>query len=227
MSAVGHFPAAAQWLTGAHLGIVTSVEDPLSLARVKVTLPGPDPAGEAPVWARVATAFAADNCGAFLIPDVGSEVLVVFPSGDAAYPIVVGALWNGKTEVPEALGGSRVDRWTITGTNGTRIAIVEESAGQELVEITTPGGATATLTDASGGEIKLEVAGNTITMGTSGVKIEAAANVEVTAAQVKVSAGMVDVQSGFSKFSGVVQCDTLVSNSVVSTSYTPGAGNIW
>jgi hypothetical protein len=24
-----------------------------------------------------------------------------------------------------------------------------------------------------------------------------------------------------------VQCDTLISNSVVSASYTPGAGNIW
>jgi hypothetical protein len=30
-----------------------------------------------------------------------------------------------------------------------------------------------------------------------------------------------------SKFSGVVQCDTLISNSVISASYTPGAGNIW
>jgi hypothetical protein len=25
----------------------------------------------------------------------------------------------------------------------------------------------------------------------------------------------------------VVQCDTLISNSVISQSYTPGAGNIW
>jgi hypothetical protein len=30
-----------------------------------------------------------------------------------------------------------------------------------------------------------------------------------------------------SSFSGVVQADTVISNSVVSASYTPGAGNIW
>jgi hypothetical protein len=30
-----------------------------------------------------------------------------------------------------------------------------------------------------------------------------------------------------SKFSGVVQCDTLIANSVAAASYTPGAGNIW
>ena len=29
-----------------------------------------------------------------------------------------------------------------------------------------------------------------------------------------------------SKFSGAVQCDTLLSNSVVSASYNPGAGNV-
>ena len=52
------------------------------------------------------------------------------------------------------------------------------------------------------------------------ITINAGATVEVTASMVKVSAGM-------SQFSGVVQCDTLITNSVVSASYTPGAGNVW
>jgi hypothetical protein len=51
--------------------------------------------------------------------------------------------------------------------------------------------------------------------------------VTVSAAKVDVSAGMVTVDAGMSKFSGVVKCDTLIATSVVSTSYTPGAGNIW
>ena len=38
---------------------------------------------------------------------------------------------------------------------------------------------------------------------------------------------MVTVNAGLSKFSGVVQADTVISNSVISSSYTPGAGNIW
>ncbi len=29
------------------------------------------------------------------------------------------------------------------------------------------------------------------------------------------------------EFSGVVQADTVISNSVISAAYTPGAGNIW
>jgi hypothetical protein len=57
--------------------------------------------------------------------------------------------------------------------------------------------------------------------------VVASAKVSVQASTVEVSAGMVTVNAGMSKFSGVVQCDTLISNAVVSASYTPGAGNIW
>ena len=40
-------------------------------------------------------------------------------------------------------------------------------------------------------------------------------------------AGSVKVDAGMSTFSGVVKADTVIANSVVGTSYTPGAGNIW
>jgi hypothetical protein len=42
-----------------------------------------------------------------------------------------------------------------------------------------------------------------------------------------VSAQFVSVDAAIAKFSGVVKCDTLITNSVISSSYTPGAGNIW
>ncbi len=49
----------------------------------------------------------------------------------------------------------------------------------------------------------------------------------VRASTVEVNASMVTVNAAMSKFSGVVQCDTLISNSVISATYSPGAGNIW
>jgi uncharacterized protein involved in type VI secretion and phage assembly len=227
LSALGRFPAAAAWLGGAHIARVTKVDEAPSPGQVQVQLMGPDPDGAAKLWARVAVPYAGSDFGAFFIPDVETEVLVLFHAGDPAHPVVIGALWNGAASVPETIGGDRVDRWTLTGRNGTRIAIVEESEGEEKVEITTPGGAAATITDSSGGEVKLEVAGNTITMGTSGVSVEASSECSVTASRVSVSAGSVQVDAGMSRFSGVVQCDTLITNSVVSSSYTPGAGNVW
>ena len=62
---------------------------------------------------------------------------------------------------------------------------------------------------------------------TAGITVTAAAKVTITAATVEVSAGMVTVNAGMSKFSGVVQADTVICNCIVASSYTPGAGNIW
>jgi uncharacterized protein involved in type VI secretion and phage assembly len=227
MRPAGPFATPGAWLAGAHLAKVVSVQDPQSLSRVQVTLFGPDADGEAPIWARVAVPFAGDNRGAFLIPDVGDEVLVVFAGNDVRHPVVVGALWNGATSVPEQIGGDRIDRWTITGKAGTRIAIVESGGGQEKVEIETPNGAKATLTDASGGSIKLEVGTNTLTMDNQGVSIQTSGKFKVTASQVEMTAGQVKVDTALANFSSVVRAAVAQAPSVVGTTYTPGAGNVW
>lgn len=226
MTVLSPFATPAWWPGTAHLAKVIDVRDPDGLGRVQVVLLAPDSDQQMPIWARVAVPFAGDNYGAFLIPDVEEEVLVLLLAGDARAAVVVGALWNGRTAVPETLDGANVDRWTLTGKAGTRIAIIEQ-AGGERVEIETPAGVKATLTDEAGGKITLEAAGNTITMETAGITVQAGAKVTVNAAQVKVSAGQVTVDAGISRFSGIVQCDTLIATSVVSSSYTPGAGNIW
>jgi uncharacterized protein involved in type VI secretion and phage assembly len=211
-----------------HLAQVTDIQDPDSIARVKVKLLTVDGDGQAEIWARVSVPFAGDSRGALFIPDVGDEVLVAFLGGDPRFPIVLGGLWNGGASPPEQFGGDRVDRWTITGKAGTRIAIVEESSGSAKIEFKTPNGVKGTLTDESGGSIKFEdTAGNTITIDSQGIALQASAKVKVTAGQVEVSAGMVKVDAGMSKFSGVVKCDTLIATTVVASTFTPGAGNIW
>jgi hypothetical protein len=46
------------------------------------------------------------------------------------------------------------------------------------------------------------------------------------AAKVIISTAQLQINAASSKFSGTLQCDTLISNSVVSANYSPGAGNI-
>lgn len=219
--------AVPPWTLGAaQLARVTSVADPQSLGRVQIALHAF--AGDAALmWARVACPFAGSSRGGFFIPEVDDEVLVVFVAGDARVPIVVGGLWHGAATPPETLSGDRVDRWTITGKAGTRIAIVEESDATAQVEIRTPGGATLLITDEGGGRTQIDCAGNTVKIETAGITIQAAAKVKVEAPQVEVSAAKVKVDSALADFSGVVKCAVLQTNSVISTSYTPGAGNVW
>lgn len=51
--------------------------------------------------------------------------------------------------------------------------------------------------------------------------------VEITGASVSINAATLNANTASSRFSGVLQTDTLVANSVVGQSYTPGAGNVW
>jgi uncharacterized protein involved in type VI secretion and phage assembly len=214
---------------GAYPALVSDVNDPDGQGRVKVKLPwAPDPSGAAfEVWARLATTMAGNKRGTWLIPDVGDEVLLVFEGGDPRRPYVVGALWNGTDVPPETMdGGGKNEKKTIRSRNGV-VVTLEDKDGQESLLLQTPGGQKVTLRDGPGSIAIEDSNGNSVKLETAGITITASAKVTVNASSVTVSAGMVSVDAGMSKFSGVVKCDTLITNSVVSSSYTPGAGNIW
>ena len=83
------------------------------------------------------------------------------------------------------------------------------------------------LTDGPSKLLAQDANGNSVELASSGITVTASAKVTVNASTAEISAGSVTVNAGMSTFSGVVKCDTLITNSVVSSSYTPGAGNIW
>jgi uncharacterized protein involved in type VI secretion and phage assembly len=207
--------------------LVTDIQDPDGQGRVKLKLPwSPDGDGASyEAWARMATLFAGDNRGSWFVPDVGDEVLVAFEHGSATRPYVLGGLWNGKDKATETIDGANTIK-SIRSRNGVKLTL-DDSDGQERFRVETPGGQSVTLKDGPGAVTIEDSNGNSIKLETAGITITAAAKVTVNAPQVAVSAAMVKVDAGMSKFSGVVQCDTLIATTVVSATYTPGAGNIW
>jgi uncharacterized protein involved in type VI secretion and phage assembly len=208
--------------------IVLDIKDPDGQGRVKVTLAWSDPAsGRYEAWARMATLFASNNRGSWFIPDVGDEVLIGFELGDPRRPYVLGGLWNGQDAPPEQMDGSGSNnRKMLCSRNGVKITLDDQS-GQETLRLETPGGQTITLKDGPGSIEIADANGNTIKLETAGITVTASAKVTVNASQVAVSAGLVTVDAGMSRFSGVLQADSIITNSIVSASYTPGAGNIW
>lgn len=216
----------------AFLAKVVDVKDPDSHNRIQVRVFNLDGVTDqdAPVWARVAVPFAGNNRGAFFFPDVGDEVVVVYLAGDSRFPIVIGGLWNGHDSAPDSFGGSgdSVDRWTITGKAGTKISIIEDSSGP-TIELKTPGGLKGTMTDSSASieftdssqtSVKIDASGITVNAPTAEVQVTAASSMSITAPQLTVNAAM-------STFSGIIQCQVLQATTVVGTTYTPGAGNVW
>jgi uncharacterized protein involved in type VI secretion and phage assembly len=217
------------WMHAGYLARVVSLDDPDRRNRVQVRLIAFDDVDnqDAPMWARVVAPFAGSDRGVFFLPDVDDEVFVVFMNGDARFPVILGGLWNGNASSPADIESGGTNRYKrIKSKNGVVITM-DDQQGQETLHMETPGGQKVTLQDGPGTIIVEDSNGNSVKLESAGITINASAKVTVSASQLAISAGMVTVDAGMSKFSGVVQADTVISNSVVSASYTPGAGNIW
>jgi uncharacterized protein involved in type VI secretion and phage assembly len=214
---------------GAYPALVQDIVDPNGQGRVKVSLPwSPDGNGSSyEAWARLATLMGGSNRGTWVIPDKGDEVLVVFEGGDPRRPYVVGGLWNGSDQPPESMDGSgRNAKKVIRSRNGVKVTL-DDTDGTEQLILETPAGQKVTLKDGPGSVTIQDSNGNSVKLESSGVTVTAAAKATINAATAEISAATLTVNAGMSKFSGVVQAPTVITNSVVSTSYTPGAGNIW
>jgi uncharacterized protein involved in type VI secretion and phage assembly len=214
---------------GVYTALVTEITDPDGEGRVKIRLPWTEDSGGAAyeVWARLATMMAGNNRGSWFIPDVDDEVLVSFAAGDTRRPFVIGVLWNGTDAAPESMDGAGNNYIkSLRSRNGVKVTL-DDTDGQEQLKLETPGGQSMTLKDGPGVVEIIDSNGNSIKMEAAGITVTAAAKLTVNAPSVEVNSGMVTVNAGMSKFSGVVQAATVITNAVVSTSYTPGAGNIW
>ncbi len=208
---------------------VLDIKDPDNQGRVKIALPwSPDSGGARyEAWARMATLFAGKDRGSWFIPDKDDEVLVAFEHGDPRRPYILGGLWNGSDKPPASMdGGGRNFKKVIKSRNGVTVTL-DDQDGQEKLILETPGGQSITLKDGPGAVEIVDSNGNSVKLEAAGITITASAKVTINASQVAVSAGMVTVDAGMSKFSGVVQADTIITNSIIAASYTPGAGNIW
>ena len=98
--------------------------------------------------------------------------------------------------------------------------------GDEQLVIETASGQRITLQQSSISVLIEDANGNTIRLDPTGITITAGEKVVISASQVEISAGMVTVNAAMTKFSGAIEADTVMANSVISASYTPGAGNI-
>ena len=215
-----HSDGQAPRYFGVYPAIVTDLVDPDSLGRIEVKLPWLGAAGdEARAWATLLSPYADADQGLQVLPEVDSQVVVAFEAGVLRRPYIVGASWNGRATLPvapEAANNKRVIK-----TRSGSLLEFDDSDGAVKVTLSTRSGHKLTLSDAPQ-EVKLEhLNGCSITMNAGGqVKILATSTVDVTASAVNVHAPMAN-------FDGIVKCSTLITNSVISASYTPGAGNVW
>jgi uncharacterized protein involved in type VI secretion and phage assembly len=213
---------------GVYPALVSDVKDPDGQGRVKITLPwSPDTGnGKYEAWARLATMMGGKNRGSWFIPDRNDEVLVAFEAGDPRRPYVVGGLWNGSDKPPASMDDTgKNDKKVLRSRNGVKVTL-DDTQGQESMILETPGGQKITLKDGPGSILITDSNNNSVKLEPQGITVKAVATVTVQATRVEIKAAMVNVTSGMSKFSGMIDCAMLKTHSVVSETYSPGAGNL-
>jgi uncharacterized protein involved in type VI secretion and phage assembly len=218
---------------GVYTAVVTDLRNPggRRASQIEVTFPWLEKAGDLKVWARYASMMAGADRGTFFLPNVGDEVLVAFEAGNVHQPYVIGALWNGEDEPPEQVDSKATNPvQSITSKNGIKLSLTDLPDGGGQVTIETPGGRVFQITD-DGNQPGVGLAdgnGNSVTIDGGGtITVQASGTVRLQGNVVDIDAATVNLNTAMCRVDGVVHCGTLITNSVVSSSYTPGAGNVW
>ena len=199
---------------GVVVALVTDVNDPDSMGRVKLSFPWLAEDYES-WWVRVAQLGAGDQRGAVWLPEVNDEVLVAFEHGDTRRPYVIGSLYNG-VDLPRLgdglvdAGNGAVKRRGFVSRLGHRLVFLDDDAKsgiamvsgddslkiamkQSDTTISIKSDGTVQITGSRGVEVTSDgaisvSAGTTLELkGSGGVKIDGGPQVEVTGGVIKLN----------------------------------------
>ncbi|HEY0141001.1 MAG TPA: phage baseplate assembly protein V [Thermoanaerobaculia bacterium] len=133
---------------GKHRGLVTEVDDPLAIGRIRATVPelfGTESTG----WALPALPYCGENQGFHTIPPIGAGVWIEFEAGDVARPIWSGCWWSEGTLPQDEKGKeAKPPLKILRSSEGMLIALdddaktitLSDSSGKNLLSIKTTSG---------------------------------------------------------------------------------------
>jgi uncharacterized Zn-binding protein involved in type VI secretion len=175
--------------SGLVTGIVTSLDDPENLGRVKVKFPWLDPMHESD-WARVVQMSGSEEAGTILMPNIGSEVLCGFEDGNINFPYVLGTLWN--VDVPPVGIDMAIDPVTgvvqrVIGSPNFKVTIDDnpETMGVRINDIEENLLFSLNGTD---NMIMIQVLGGEMTISGGVVTIEGTESLEINAPEITINA---------------------------------------
>lgn len=117
--------------------VVTNINDPDKLGRVKVKLLNLDLPDYETDFIRVVTPMSGSGWGMLFFPNVGDEVLVGFCGGDISRAYVLGSLWNRNFKTPAEIKEDNSIR--MIQTKAGHKLIFDDSDGKECVTVRTKG----------------------------------------------------------------------------------------
>ncbi|HVR97155.1 MAG TPA: phage baseplate assembly protein V [Thermoanaerobaculia bacterium] len=186
---------------GVLIGIVSDLEDPERLGRVKVRYP--TLGDQESDWARLIAAGAGKERGLFSRPEVGDEVVVVFEQGDPHRAYVLGGVWS-KTDPPPPDDGNAADNnWRFIQSRSGHVIKLDDTQGAELIEIVDKDGQRRVVLDSANrkiqvicdqGDVEVTAGAGTVKVEATTVEIKATGNLTVEAGGLlKIKGATVDI----------------------------------
>jgi uncharacterized protein involved in type VI secretion and phage assembly len=170
---------------GILIGVVTNLDDPDNLGRVKVRFPCL--ADQESDWSRIATLMAGPERGIYFRPEVEDEVLVAFEQGDPRRTYVLGCLWNMQDKPPKDIGPAREnDKRLIRSRSGHQVTF-DDTKGSELIKIADSSGNNTLVFDTVKNEITL-IAQQKVTVQAESIEVKGKTSVKVEAPTIEMSA---------------------------------------
>lgn len=165
----GGQPHANGQRSGLVVGIVTDINDPEHLGRVKVKYPWMN--DQLSDWARVAMPGAGPTTGVEFMPEVNDEVLIGFEHGNRDAPFVLGSMWNGKTKAPvdfnKLIGNGKVLQRVIRSRTGHSVTL-DDSDDKPFIEIVDNTGKNKITLDSKKNKLTVHLEGDMLFEATSG-----------------------------------------------------------
>jgi hypothetical protein len=109
---------------------------------------------------------------------------------------------------------------------GTTVRVDEAEAQERIVIATSEGHKLAVVRDAGSVRI-MDGLGRAIRLDASGITIESGSRVSISAPTVEITTSVLTINAAVTKATGVLEADTVKCNTMIASTYTPGAGNIW
>ncbi len=194
-------------INGAVVGIVTDNVDPDGMHRIKVEFPVDSGDGLSSSWCRMLSPMAGKDRGLVILPDIGTEVVLMFAYRTLS-PYVVGAVYNGTDDKPEPYhNDDGNDDKRVFWSRNDHMVIFDDTAGAERVDF---GAQASSRLDASSGPIyhTMESAKMVINEYCDGnTTVEAVQNISIKCKDFKLEATQnVDMQAGQT---AAFQCDQI------------------
>jgi hypothetical protein len=138
---------------GKRQGIVTDVNDPERMGRLRARVPGLLQ-GETTPWALPCAPFTGPDAGLFAVPPVGAGVWIEFEAGNLDYPIWSGGWWpRGDAPVPEEGGAGQQPTKVLKTDTGLHVALDDTS---ETLVISDGNGTNKITIQSQGGRIEIK-----------------------------------------------------------------------